>query len=68
MSGCGSFRFGLSNAAGASFTVWATTNIALPLSNWTLLGPATEFSPGQYRFTYPNATNYPQRFYRLRSL
>jgi len=67
LSGCGSFRSGFSNADGASFTVWATTKVALPLSNWTLLGPPTELSLGQYRFTDSNATNHPQRYYRVRS-
>jgi T5SS/PEP-CTERM-associated repeat protein len=65
--GNGSFQFGFSNVAGASFSVWNTTNLALPLSNWTSLGPPTELSPGQYKFTDSNATNYPQRFYRVRS-
>jgi len=65
--GNGSFQFGFSNAAGASFTVLTTTNVALPLSNWTLLGPPTELSAGQYRFTDPNATNHPRRFYRVRA-
>jgi hypothetical protein len=39
----------------------------MPLSNWTTLGAATEVSPGQFQFTDPQATNTPQRFYRVRS-
>ena len=65
--GNGSFQFGFSNSAGASFTVLTTTNVALPLSNWTALGPPTELSPGQYQFTDLQNTNDAQRFYRVRS-
>lgn len=62
----GSFQFGFTNLPGLPFTVLSATNVALPLGSWTVLGPATEFSPGQYRFTDPGATNQPQRFYRVR--
>ena len=63
----GSFRFAFTNTPGASFGVLAATNPALPLSNWTSLGGLTEVSPGQFQFTDPQATNNPQRFYRVRS-
>jgi N-acetylneuraminic acid mutarotase len=63
----GSFQFSFTNTPGALFGVLATTNLALPLSNWTLLGGVTEISPGQFQFTDAQATNSPQRFYRLRS-
>lgn len=63
----GSFQFGFINLSGASFTVLASTNVALPVINWTMLGAATETSPGQYRFTDPQTTNSPQRYYRVRS-
>jgi hypothetical protein len=49
------------------FGVLATTNAALPLSNWMALGGVTEVSPGQFQFTDTSATNSPRRFYRLRS-
>ena len=45
----------------------ASTNLALPLSNWTAMGGVTEASPGQFQFTDPQATNIPGRFYRLRT-
>ncbi len=45
----------------------ASTNPALPLSNWTPLGGVTEVAPGQFQFTDPQATNTPRRFYRLRA-
>jgi hypothetical protein len=64
--GDGSFQFGFTNPAGTSFTVLSATNVALPLSNWTALGPPTELSPGQYQFIDPQHTNDAHRFYRVR--
>jgi hypothetical protein len=66
--GDGSFQFAFSNSVGALLGVLATTNPALPLNNWTTLGGVSEISPGQFQFTDPQATNSPQRFYRVRSL
>ena len=63
----GSFRFCFSNSVGSTFGVLASTNVSLPLSNWTALGGVTEISPGQFQFTDPQATNGPQRFYRVRA-
>jgi hypothetical protein len=44
-----------------------TTNLPLPLTNWTSLGGVTEVLPGQFQFTYTQAANNPARFYRVRS-
>ena len=63
----GSFQFGFLNTSGSSNTVFATTNLALALSNWTSLGTAPEVSSGHFQFTDPQATNYSKRFYRVRS-
>ena len=65
--GNGSMQFTFTNAPGATFTVLSATNLSLPLSNWTVLGGATEISPGQFQFTDPQATNHVQRFYRVKS-
>jgi hypothetical protein len=65
--GDGNFRFSFTNTPGATFTAWASTNVALPLANWTPLGYVTQFSSGQYRFTDLQATNHPQRYYRISS-
>ena len=65
--GNGSVQFRFSNASGLPFTVLAATNVALPFSNWTVLGAPTESPAGQYQFTDPQATNMVQRFYRVRS-
>ncbi len=67
--GNGSLRFSFTNAAGLGFTVWASTNLVLPFSQWSNLGAITD-SPagsGQYQFTDPQATNSAQRFYRVSS-
>ena len=67
--GNGTFGFAFTNLTGASFTVFASTNVALPMNLWSNLGPAVETPPasGQFQFTDSGATNYPQRFYRVRS-
>jgi large repetitive protein len=63
----GAFQFGLTNVSGAVFTALATTNLALSLNNWTVLGGVAEIASGQFQFTDPQRTNSPQRFYRVRS-
>jgi DNA-binding beta-propeller fold protein YncE len=63
----GSFQFGFNNNQSAAFTVLTTTNLLLPLTNWTVLGAPTNHGSGQYQFTDLTATNGGQRFYRVRS-
>jgi uncharacterized repeat protein (TIGR03803 family) len=63
----GSFQFSFLHTSGSTNTVFATTNLALAFSNWTLLGTATEVSPGHFQFTDPQTTNNSKRFYRVRS-
>jgi hypothetical protein len=62
----GACQFSFTNTPGLGFTVLATTNVALPLSSWMVLGSATEILPGQFQFTDLQATN-TCRFYRVRS-
>jgi hypothetical protein len=62
----GAFRFTFRNTPGLSFTVLTTTNLAVPLNQWSSAGLAAEASPGHYQFT-DTATNSPQRFYGARS-
>jgi hypothetical protein len=59
--------FSFTNTPDASFTVWSTTNLTLPFGQWQNLGPPTETPPGTYEFNDPQATNFPQRFYRVTS-
>ena len=62
----GAFQFSFTNAPGRTFSVLGTTNLTLPLTNWSGLGGATETAPGQFQFSDPQATNNPLRFYRVR--
>jgi hypothetical protein len=52
------------NLPGATFTVLATTNLS---HNWSVLGQPVRIGPGLFQFTDLQATNYPQRFYRVSS-
>ena len=63
----GSCEFTFTNNPGARFTMLTSTNMSLPVVNWTPLGGVTENFPGQFQFTDPQATNGPVRFYRVRS-
>jgi hypothetical protein len=63
----GALQFNFAHATTTTNTVLCATNITLPLSNWTVLGTATETSFGQFQFTDAQATNHPQSFYRVRS-
>jgi hypothetical protein len=63
----GVFEFGFVGTPGVSFVVLAATNLASSSSNWTILGSATETSPGQFQFADDQATPNTRRFYRVRS-
>jgi hypothetical protein len=56
-----------SPGASAQFSVWGTTNLALPFSQWQNLGHPSENPPGMYNFTDAAATNKPARFYQVTS-
>jgi hypothetical protein len=62
----GAFQYSFTNTPGLAFTALTSTNIALPLSNWTSLGEVTETAPGQYQFTDLQHTNDPKRFHSVR--
>ena len=63
----GVLQITFTNTPGANFTVLCTTNITLPLTNWTPLGAASEISPGQFQFSDPGAITNSERYYRVRS-
>jgi len=63
----GSFQFDFTNIPSKGFSVFRTTNVSLPLSNWTPLGPVTEDTPGQFRFIDPPVDLDGPRLYRVRS-
>jgi autotransporter-associated beta strand protein len=53
----------LTGALGQPYTVWASTNVALPLAGWQNLGSGT-LSVSPFLYQDLTATNYPRRFYR----
>jgi hypothetical protein len=61
----GNFQISFTNAPGLGFVVLASTNIALSVTNWTVLGAPTENPVGQYQFT-GSATGNQQRYYRVK--
>lgn len=65
----GVVQFILPSLVGGSFTVFATTNVALPFNTWSNLGPVLETPPGSgvFQFTDPQAKNFARRFYRVSS-
>jgi uncharacterized repeat protein (TIGR03803 family) len=48
-------------------TVLSTTNAALPVASWVPLGSPTEIGPGIFQFKDLQSSNFPTRFYRVRS-
>ena len=61
----GNFRLSFSGPAGRDYELRATTNLALtPVTLWDLVASGT-FSNGAVTFDDSNATNFPQRYYRL---
>jgi autotransporter-associated beta strand protein len=58
-----SFSLTFNGPSGQNYQVLTTTNIALPMTNWTLLTTGT-FSGSPVIYTNTNATN-AQQFYRL---
>jgi hypothetical protein len=63
----GSFQFTLKNRPGSFFQVFAATNLGLPLNQWELIGNISENPAGVFHFIDFQATNLPQRFYRVQS-
>jgi len=60
----GRFSLTFTGALGASYTVYATTNLALPLSSWTVMTNSS-FNGAPVTFQDAKATNYPARFYQV---
>ena len=67
MLGDGVFQFSVTNLSGTSLTVLSTTNLTLPLTNWAVVGTATNIATGLFQFTSEPTTNDPQHFFRIRS-
>jgi sugar lactone lactonase YvrE len=67
LSASGAFQITFTNQPGGIFDVLSATNVALPLSQWTVVGSAAETASGQYQFIVSNTAASMQRFYRVRS-
>jgi hypothetical protein len=63
----GTFQFAFTNTPGASFTVLGTEDLSQSVTNWTVLGTATEIAPGQFQYIDVLAPNSPAKFYSVRS-
>jgi hypothetical protein len=61
----GEVEFAFTNTTGLSFAVLGTTNVALPLDQWQILGHATESPAGHYQFTDPNPATNAAFFYTV---
>jgi len=62
----GNFQLNFTNTPGTSYTILATTNISIAITNWTNLGTTTETAAGQFQFTDTQANANKLRFYRAR--
>jgi hypothetical protein len=62
----GTFQISFTNAPGLGFEVLGSTNIALSVTNWAVLGAPTESPAGHYQFIDSSAPNNQKRFYRVK--
>jgi PKD repeat protein len=68
----GSFQFAISNLDGTPITaeqqsrmaVFATTDLLLPLTNWTLLTNTTWLTNGLLQVSDPDLSHFAQKYYR----
>jgi DNA-binding beta-propeller fold protein YncE len=67
MLGGGVLQFAFTNNPNAVFTVLSTTDVSLPLSEWTAVGSPAYAGSNVFQFTSQPTTNDQQRFYTVRS-
>jgi hypothetical protein len=67
VSASAQFLLQFSGNTNDTYTILASTNLALPFSNWVTLGNASLLSNTLYQFIDTNSTNFHARFYMLRS-
>ncbi|MDB6025317.1 MAG: Immunoglobulin I-set domain protein [Verrucomicrobiales bacterium] len=58
----GAFQFSFADSSGRGYGIYGSTN----LTDWALIGAATQVSPNLFQFRDTAATNHSQRFYQLR--
>jgi hypothetical protein len=61
----GTLQITFTNNPGGTFTVIGTTNLALPYSSWTSLGPPVESPAGFYTFSTSISPAAPKYFYAV---
>jgi len=65
LSGTNLVISGTNGLAGEQYNVLTTTNLALPLSNWTVL-PTNTFTTGSFSITNAFNATAPRSFYLIR--
>ncbi|MGH7971108.1 MAG: hypothetical protein ACREIC_20490 [Limisphaerales bacterium] len=63
----GGFQFAFDNVSGTNFSVFSTTNLSTPLTNWVRLGNVPEVAPGHYQFSDETQDPTLSHFYRVSS-
>ncbi|HEX7653331.1 MAG TPA: choice-of-anchor Q domain-containing protein, partial [Verrucomicrobiae bacterium] len=58
-------QFQFTGNTGAGYSVFASSNLFLPLTNWIYLGAATQISLGLFQFQVTSGTNVGQYYYRV---
>ena len=64
-TGRGAYQMSFTSTPGSFFSLFGTTNVALPPDHWEFLDLLTDDPPGQFQFTDLSATTNAQRFYRV---
>ncbi len=62
----GQFQLKFNGDPTFGYSILVTTNLNIPLSNWTVLGTATQLSNGVFQFNDSQSSNTPLRYYRVR--
>ena len=62
----GSYTLKFTNTPGTTYALYATTNLALNITNWPTLGTVTDTVPGVFQFVDAQAATNKFRFYRLK--
>jgi hypothetical protein len=67
----GSFQFGFTNSPGFSFTAYASSNLALPFSNWLSAGTPVNVASNYYQYNsgpgVVTSPSFPRVFFRVTS-
>ena len=62
----GVVQFSFRHDPNATYEILSTTNVALPITEWDLLGLPAFLGEDLYQFTDSPTPQYPQRFYQLK--